>query len=247
MELAGISPCRHLIMYSLAKQVLNELNSNFIGIFLYGSQNYGLDNEESDKDAIIIVKENDKPHRQVTLSSGVVKIYTLRYFLSRLQKGDMECYEILYTKHRFINNLYDEIFDNFVIEFSKIINLDRIKHALALKLHEHLTSVAWISINQDNSKYHRKRVYWSYRVSDQLRRVIEGECFKDTFIYDKSNREELLKIKSIVNYLPLKKLDKNLRLMYQQLRELPKYDTQVTEKEEECLSNFYNMIYYKEE
>lgn len=226
-------------MYSLANSIFNEIDSNFIGIFLYGSQNYGLDNEESDKDAIVLVKENDRASRQKQLKTGIVKIYTLKYFLSRLQKGDMECYEILYTKYRYINEEYKEVFDSFVTEYTGVLNIDRVKHALAKKLVEHLSNVAWIPFNRDNSKYHRKRVYWSYRVSDQLKRVVDGEYFPETFVYDISKREELLKIKTITNYLPLRQLDGDLKQMYAQLRELPKYNIETTPEEEKCFSKFY--------
>ena len=229
-------------MLSLAKKVLDTIDSNFIGIFLYGSQNYSLNTEESDTDAIIIVKESDYSHREVRLASGIIKIYTIKYFLSRLQKGDMECYEILYTKYRFISGKYEKAFDDFVVEFTKVLNLDRVKYALALKLHEHLSNVMWIPLNRDNSKYHRKRVYWSYRVSDQLTRIIDGEPLESTFIYNEQNKEELLKIKSITNYLQLEELGKNLRRMHTQLRELPKYNIEVTENEALCLSSFYNVI-----
>lgn len=229
-------------MLSLAKKVLGAIDSNFIGIFLYGSQNYGLNTEDSDTDAIIIVKESDCAHKQVHLASGIIKFYTLKYFLSRLQKGDMECYEILYTKYRFINNQYEKAFDDFVIDFTKVLKLDRVKHALALKLHEHLSAAMWMPFNRDNSKYHRKRVYWAYRVSDQLTRIIEGESLKNTFIYNEQNKEELLKIKSITNYLQLEELGKNLRRMHTQLRKLPKYNIEVTESEALCLSSFYNVI-----
>ncbi len=229
-------------MYQLANLILGAVDSNFIGIFLYGSQNYNLNTENSDRDIIILVKENKTAKRELGYDNGVAKIYALKYFLSRLQKGDMECYEILYTQHRFINQEYEDAFNDFVINFTKVINLDRIKYALALKLSEHLSNVCWIPLNRNNEKYHRKRVYWCYRVSDQLARVIAGEDLESTFIYDKNNREELLNIKTTPNYLSLKDLDKDLKRMVAQLKSLPKYDINVTEAESKCLSGFYNTI-----
>ena len=150
----------------MANLILDSADSNFIGIFLYGSQNYGLDTEKSDRDAIIIIKEGKNASREVSYKNGVVKIYTLKYFLFRLQKGDMECYEILYTPHRFVNEKYEVVFDKFVTSFTKEINLDRIKHALALKLSEHLSNVGWLPFGYNGDKYHIKRAYWCYRVFD---------------------------------------------------------------------------------
>ena len=176
-------------MYSLVKDLYDTNEPNFIGAFLYGSQNYGLDTEESDKDIIILIKDNDKSHRQIKKSTGVIKIYTLKHFLVQLEKGDMECYEILYTKHRIINKKYENIFNNFVSEFTKVLNIDRIKWALGKKLFEHLSNISWIPFNRDDSKYHKKRAYWSYRVYDQLIRIINNEPLQDTFIYNVSKKE----------------------------------------------------------
>lgn len=229
-------------MYQLANSILGAVDSNFIGIFLYGSQNYNLNSNKSDRDVIILVKECKAAHKEVGHEEGIAKIYTLKYFLSRLQKGDMECYEILYTQYRFINQQYVNIFDDFVKNFTEVMKLDRVKHALVLKLSEHLSNVTWIPFNINNEKYHRKRVYWCYRVSDQLARVISGEDLESTFIYNMDKREELLKIKTIPNYLSLKVLDTDLKEMVTLLRNLPKYDISTTEAESKCLSGFYNTI-----
>lgn len=229
-------------MYQLAKTILGTIDSNFIGIFLYGSQNYHLNTEKSDRDAIMLVRENQVSKKESRYEAGIVKTYTLKYFLTRLQKGDMECYEILYTKYRFVNECYEEIFNKFVIEFTKVINLDRIKHGLALKLSEHLSNVAWIPFGRTNEKYHVKRVYWCYRVFDQLTRVIQEENLENTFIYNNLKKERLLKIKTIPNYLSLKELDGDLREMISQLQKLPKYNIDTTKAEQDCLSYLYNQI-----
>jgi hypothetical protein len=94
------------------------MDNNFIGDFTYGSQNYGLDYEKSDQDTITLVREAEKPRQEIITSVGKTKIYTLKYFISRLKKGDLECYEILFTKFRNVNPIYENIFDNFVHAFS---------------------------------------------------------------------------------------------------------------------------------
>lgn len=229
-------------MYSLVKDLYDINDSNFIGAFLYGSQNYGLDTEESDKDIIILIKNNDKSHRQIKKSSGVIKIYTLQYFLSQLSKGDMECYEILYTKYRIINKKYENTFDNFVNEFTKVLNMDRIKWALGKKLFEHLSNISWIPFNRDDSKYHKKRAYWSYRVYDQLIRIIDNEPLRDTFVYNVSKRETLIKIKTITNYLSSKELKGDIQKMCSIFTFLPKNNIALSKAEKECLFSFGNMM-----
>jgi hypothetical protein len=55
----------------------------------------------------LIVKKADSPKEERDLAQGKVKIYTVKYFLHRLQKGDLECLEALCTKHKYINPIYD--------------------------------------------------------------------------------------------------------------------------------------------
>ena len=229
-------------MCLLVKDLYDINDPNFVGAFLYGSQNYGLNTEESDKDIIIIIKENNRTHQQLQTSSGVIKIYTLNYFLSQLERGDMECYEILYTQYRIINKAYEEIFDNFVKSFTEVLNIDRVKWALGRKLFEHLSTISWIPFNKDNSKYHRKRAYWSYRVYDQLMRIISGETLESTFIYDVSKKDRLIKIKTITNYLSAKELSKDIQTMYSIFSTLPKSCIGLSEKENNCFSYLLNNL-----
>ena len=229
-------------MFSSVKNLYDIDTPNFIGAFLYGSQNYKLDTAESDKDIIILIREDDKAHRELRASSGITKIYTIKYFLYQLEKGDMECYEILYTRHRLLNKIYEVAFDNFVRSFTELITIERIKWSLGKKLYEHLSNITWIPFNYDNSKYHRKRAYWSYRVYDQLTRIINGEMLQTTFIYNEEKRDELLKIKTVTNYLSSVNLSSDMRKMSSILAELPKSCAKLNEQESSCFSQFYNEL-----
>lgn len=229
-------------MFSSVKTLYDIDDKNFIGAFLYGSQNYGLDTPDSDNDIIILVKEDEKARRELRASSGITKIYTIKYFLHRLEKGDMECYEILFTKYRLLNKEYEAIFDKFVNDFAEVINIERIEWALGRKLAEHLMNIAWIPFNRDGSNYHKKRVYWSYRVFDQLSRIINGEALQTTFTYNVEGREELLKIKTITNHLSTSKLTCDTREMNKIFAVLPRTCAALSEQESECFSRFYNEI-----
>ena len=90
-----------------------ELGANLIGIFLYGSQNYNLDTQDSDIDVIALVHENQYSHQTIQTLKGDIKIYTLKYFLYRLKKVDLECLEILFTPYCYINPLYELCFIQF--------------------------------------------------------------------------------------------------------------------------------------
>lgn len=227
------------IMQSMANQACDITDNNFIGIFLYGSQNYKLDCEDSDMDAILLVYSADKPKSEINLEIGKIKIYTLKYFIYRLKQGDLECCEILYTKHRIINPMYASCIENFVEEFSNCMSYERIKHSFYNKLDEHLYHVLWMIKNKENARYNKKRLYWAIRVCNQLQRINDGESFESSLVYRPSNEYDLIKIKTITNYLSLKEFNEIYRCLVKFIRSLPRYSKEVSNNEEKCLANFY--------
>ena len=127
---------------SLIMQPMAQFNAeNYLGIFLYGSQNYGLDYEGSDLDMIAIVLAASKPRYNVATPTGKMKVYTLKYFLHRLQLGDLECYEILYTPYRLVNPTHSTAWEAFVEDISNTICYSRIQYSLLKKLDEHINHI----------------------------------------------------------------------------------------------------------
>lgn len=238
-------------MQSMVNEILETLkitNENFIGTFLYGSQNYGLDYEGSDIDTITIILESEKAKQELTLKNGKAKIYTLKYFLYRLKQGDLECYEIMYTKHNIINSIYANEFSRFVQEFSKCMNYERIKNSLYKKLDEHLSHVLWVLYNPEKARYNKKRLYWALRVQNQLQRISDGEDFKSSLVYNQTLDYDLRKIKTITNHLSIKDFNIIYKDLIKSLNSLPRFSKDVLDIEEKCLSNFYaNIINIKEE
>lgn len=176
-------------------------------MFLYGSQNYGLDNNKSDLDFIMIVGHNDKMMIEYKTSVGVVKIFTLEHFINQLKFGDLRCYEVLYTKYKIINKLYEKCFAQFVRDFSMCMNYERIKFALRKKIDEHLCYVLWFLTNKEKARYSKKRLYWAIRSWNQLQRINYGESFKDSLIYKPLINYDLSCIKTITNYLSPKEFN----------------------------------------
>jgi hypothetical protein len=69
---------------STTLQILNstsQFTDNYLGSFLYGSQNYELDNQNSDFDIITIVLKSNKRKQIRHTTTGIVKTYTLDYFI----------------------------------------------------------------------------------------------------------------------------------------------------------------------
>lgn len=227
---------------SEVRQTLSISDDNFIGIFLYGSQNYGLDYEESDTDSILIVHSADKSKQELSTPTGKVKIYTLKYFIYRLKQGDLECFEILYTKHKILNPAYEDSFIGFIKKFSECMNYERIKNSLITKLDEHLCHVLWMMINKENARYNKKRLYWAIRVCNQLQRINNGESFESSLVYRDLLGCDLMQIKTVTNYLSIKDFSAIYRQLVDFLRFQHRYTKEILDEEEKCLSNFYASI-----
>lgn len=237
-------------MQYMANTVLDKLaidNNNFIGIFLYGSQNYGLNSDISDEDAIILVRDSKKASQECVLPTGLVKIYTIDNFIHRLKIGDLECYEILYTRFCYINPTYKAYFSEFVTAFSACMSYSRIKNSLRSKLFEHLYSILWLPTTMEKAKYNKKRLYWAIRVCNQLQRICDGESFADSLLYKSSIAYDVMQIKTITDYLSLKDFNFVYKYLVNYAEATPEYVSAVTADEEICLSAFYSKIssYYK--
>jgi hypothetical protein len=178
------------------KTQLKIQDSAFVGLFLYGSQNYGLNTDSSDCDYICVLADYEMSYNTLMYQNGVVKVYNLRWFLNKLKQGDLECLECLYSDHQEINSNYSKTLKTLVNILNKSINIDCIKASLSNKLAEHLTV-----LRESDTKYSKKRLYWAVRVADQLTRVAAGESFKDSLKYKSDNLDELLKIKTIDDYI----------------------------------------------
>ena len=101
------------------QKVLDELKiaeSQLLGVFLYGSQNYGLSTEDSDVDTIAIVLPNEydlyfsRPlTKELHLENGehcVVK--DIREIFNEFKKQNVNFLEILVTDYKWLNPIYFE-------------------------------------------------------------------------------------------------------------------------------------------
>lgn len=186
-------------MLDIIEQIKAQLkiqDSAFVGLFLYGSQNYNLNTDSSDRDYICVLADYEMSYNTLMHQNGVVKVYNLRWFLNKLKQGDLECLECLYSDHQEINSNYSKTIKQLINILNKSINIECIKTSLSNKLAEHLAI-----LQESDTKYSKKRLYWAIRVADQLARVAAGESFKDSLKYKSDNLDELLKIKMIDSYL----------------------------------------------
>lgn len=101
--------------YEEAKTIFDE--RRIVGIFLYGSQNYGLDSPESDVDTKCIVLPtfeeicfNKKPvsYTHVRANDEHIEFKDIRLMLREFRKQNMNFVEILFTQYCIVNPFYAE-------------------------------------------------------------------------------------------------------------------------------------------
>lgn len=108
------------VLYHIYIELKNE-GYDVLGVFLYGSQNYGLSGENSDIDSFAIVlpsiKDVIKNKNAVSFEKktdyGCCKVKDIRRYLSELKKGNLQCIECLFSKYGMVNYVeYNNFFDN---------------------------------------------------------------------------------------------------------------------------------------
>lgn len=104
------------------------------GIFLYGSQNYGLATPESDVDTkmIIIPSFDDLILKQpvsktITFPHGECDVKDVREMIKSYKKQNVNFIETLFTDHYIINPAYQAIYDKLVLKREEIAHYDEHK------------------------------------------------------------------------------------------------------------------------
>ena len=100
------------------KEMLEDRGLTIVGIFLYGSQNYNLDYEDSDIDlkAIVIPTINDivfnnKPiSTSIEIPEGLCDIKDIRLMVQSWRKQNVNFMELLFTEYSYVNSLFYEFF-----------------------------------------------------------------------------------------------------------------------------------------
>lgn len=179
--------------------------SRIIGIFLQGSQNYGLDIEESDVDTKLIVtptfKEiafNHKPHSTTHIRENEehIDFKDVRLMLQTFRKQNLNFVEILFTPYKIENRLYQEQWDRLVQEREAIAhyspyNAVKTMKGIALEKY-HAMEHEYPSKKMVLAKYgyDPKQLHHLIRVQEYIKRYIAGEKYEDCL---RSNMPEYLK------------------------------------------------------
>lgn len=181
--------------YEEAKQHFDE--SRIVGIFVQGSQNYGLDYEGSDIDTKLIVAPtfeeiafNKKPvsTTHVRENNEHIDFKDIRLYIETFRKQNLNFLEILFTPYKIVNPQYAEWWNKLVENREAIAHYD---------IHRAIKSMKGIALEKYHAMEHKypskidiiekygydsKQLHHLLRVEEYLFRYIEGESYEDCLI-----------------------------------------------------------------
>ena len=178
--------------YTEALQYFPE--DRIVGIFLQGSQNYGLDLPTSDVDTKLIVVPTFKDialNRRLVSTTHIrandehIDFKDIRLYIETFRKQNLNFLEILFTEYFIINPLYAEQWNRLVDAREDIAHMNPHRAVKAMKgvalekyhamEHRYPTKIDLI----DKYGFDGKQVHHLIRVDDYLTRYINGESYKD--------------------------------------------------------------------
>ena len=177
-----------------------------VGVFLQGSQNYGLDYEGSDIDTKCIVLPtlddlifNRKPvsTTHVLPNEEHLDLKDVRLYFQTFRKQNLNFMEILFTKYKIINPLYEPYWNRLIENNEQIAHYNPVGAVKTMKgiamekyhamEHRYPSKVDII----DKYHYDGKQLHHLLRVREYLIRYINGEPYKNCLV---TNCGEYLKL-----------------------------------------------------
>ena len=172
-----------------------------VGIFLQGSQNYGLDYEGSDIDTKCIVVPtwedicfNRKPisTTHIRANDEHIDLKDIRLMFQTFRKQNLNFMEILFTKYKIVNPMYEEYWAELVEHNEKIAMYDpcgavkTMKGIAMEKYHamEHRYPAKAEII--DMWGYDPKQLHHLIRVREYIERYINGEKYADCLVSEEA-------------------------------------------------------------
>lgn len=183
-----------------------------IGVFLQGSQNYGLDYEGSDIDTKCILAPTWEDlcfNRKAVSTTHILDneehldAKDIRLYFQCFRKQNLNFLEILFTPYKIINPLYREFWNELIENNEAIAHYDPIGAVKTMKgiamekfhamEHEYPSKVELIQ----KYGYDPKQLHHLIRVDEYLGRYIEGVPYADCLISEQS--DYLHDVKAIVD------------------------------------------------
>lgn len=190
----------------------NELisSSNIVGVFCQGSQNYGLDYENSDVDTKCIIVPSFKDicllkepisTTHIRENNSHVDLKDIRKYCQCFRKQNLNFLEILFTDYKVMNPYYENQWDRLVGRREKIARMNpcrAVKSMYGIAGEKfHAMCHPYPSKLDIIEKYHYdgKQVSHLIRVDDYLERYIEGESYESCLKPSPEKRDEIMAYK----------------------------------------------------
>ena len=195
-----------------------------VGIFLQGSQNYGLDYESSDVDTKLIVLptweeiiQNKKPISTTHILDNDEHLDTkdIRLMFNCFRKQNVNFLEILFTKYKIINPSYQSAWNTLISYNEEIAHYNTVA---AVRTMAGMCREKYYAMEHpypskldvlEKYGYDPKQLHHLVRMTEYIQRYIENESYQNCLI--SNNFDKLQKIKS--GYYNLQEA-KNLATLY---------------------------------
>lgn len=178
---------------------------NIVGIFAYGSQNYGVATETSDWDtkAIIVPSYEElvlRPpvSREIHLENEEhCEVKDIREIVNMFKKQNINFIEVLFTKYKWINPMYMYVWEDY---------FEKMKHDIAHydinKTVQSICGQAIHTLNQNPTD--GKKVANGYRLLRFLEKYLAGDNYNDCIVLSENERQQIIEMKKTKN-VPLEK------------------------------------------
>lgn len=197
------------------REHLEEAHEHFednyiVGIFLQGSQNYGLELPGSDVDTKLIVcptfKEiamNEKPvsTTHIRANEEHIDFKDIRLYMQTFRKQNLNFLEILFTDFKIINPLFAAEWQKLVDARELIASMNPYRAVKSMKgiamekyhalKHPYPSKIPIL----EKHGYDPKQLHHLLRVQDYLDRYIKGESYEECLHPSESMRKFLLSVK----------------------------------------------------
>lgn len=180
-------------MKNIKEQFLYDTNESFFfAEFLYGSQNYGLDTEESDVDTKVIVIPSFKElidrksiSKSTESANGLCDIKDIKTMFEQFIKANPAYIEILATDYYNVNPLYETEVSLLLSNVDEIINRD-MKRLVCATYGTALNKIGYLVNNSGTNKeaikkygYDGKNPSHVLRLNEFIKRILDGDTLKE--------------------------------------------------------------------
>jgi predicted nucleotidyltransferase len=219
--------------------------SHIVGIWLQGSQNYGLDLPTSDIDTKLIVTPSFKDialaakpvsTTHIRENNEHIDFKDIRLYIETFRKQNLNFLEILFTPYYIINPLYKKEWDKLVEHREDIARMNPKRAIQSMKgialekyfamEHRYPSKVEVI----DKYGYDGKQVHHLLRIDDFLERYIAGETYEKCLIPTLSKRNHLMDYKKQLISLEEARIEAEKALAH--ITEITNYFYNIIENEE---------------